>query len=132
LFYLGNVRDAKSVLASQKKNIKENRGVLNKMVGLAETLKSDFDNDNIDTLGAILHAGWSYKKELSCNISNGAIDHWYETALRHGAQGGKVLGAGNGGFLLLYAPNGADILRSAIRLYELRFKFDDSGTTIIY
>ena len=102
------------------------------MVILAENLRDEFKNDSIDRLGDILNAGWAYKKELSSNITNGAIDNWYDIAMQHGAKGGKVLGAGNGGFLLLFAPKGKDILRASMRLYELKFKFENTGTTIIY
>jgi D-glycero-alpha-D-manno-heptose-7-phosphate kinase len=132
LFYLGNVRDARSVLTKQKINIKNNLVTLNKMVKLAEDLKTELNSGNIDTFGNMLHAGWCYKKELADNVSNGAIDNWYDIALEHGATGGKVLGAGNGGFLLLFAPHGKAMLRSTMRLYELPFKFDDSGAIIIY
>jgi len=133
LFYLGGTRSSESVLTEQKQNILSNRGTLKKMVKLAEDLSYEFNNDSIDNLGTILNDGWAYKKELSSNVSNKVIDEWYSLAMKNGAEGGKLLGAGNGGFLLFYAPNGgADLLRAAIQLYELKFKFEDTGTTIIY
>ena len=132
LFYLGNTRGASSVLTEQKENISQKTSILKKMVILAENLRDEFKNDSIDRLGDILNAGWAYKKELSSNITNGAIDNWYDIAMQHGAKGGKVLGAGNGGFLLLFAPKGKAFLRAAMRLYELKFKFENTGTTIIY
>jgi len=133
LFYLGGTRSSESVLTEQKRNILANRNTLKKMVNLAEDLKNELNNNSIDNFGEILNAGWEYKKELSSNVTNGSIDDWYNEALIHGAKGGKLLGAGNGGFLLLYAPNGgADMLRASLRLYELKFKFENTGTKIIY
>lgn len=133
LFYLGGTRSSESVLTEQKNNILSNRTTLKKMVKLAEDLADELNNDSIDNFGEILNVGWKYKKELSSNVTNGDIDYWYNEALQHGAKGGKLLGAGNGGFLLLYAPDGgADMLRASLRLYELRFKFENTGTKIIY
>lgn len=132
LFYLGGTRSSESVLTEQKNNILSNRPTLKKMVKLAEDLASELNNDSIDNFGEILNTGWRYKKELSSNVTNGNIDYWYSEALRHGATGGKLLGAGNGGFLLLYAPDGgADMLRASLRLYELKFKFENTGSKII-
>lgn len=133
LFYLGGTRSSRSVLAEQKNNILSNRTTLKKMVDLTECLAEELNNNTLNNFGDILNAGWQYKKELSSNVSNGEIDYWYAQALEHGAKGGKLLGAGNGGFLLLYAPNGGvNMLRASLRLYELRFKFEDTGTKIIY
>jgi len=133
LFYLGGTRSSDSVLTEQKNNILSNRGTLKKMALLTVDLANELNNDTINNFGDILNAGWRYKKELSSNVSNGDIDYWYNEAMKHGAKGGKLLGAGNGGFLLLYAPNGgADILRASLRLYELNFKFENTGTKIIY
>jgi len=120
------------VLKEQQKKTKSNIETLRKMANLASELKYELKNDYIDNFGKILHEGWMYKKQLSSNISNPTIDYWYEKALKNGAEGGKVLGAGNGGFLLLYAPRTKEVLRLLIKLYELPFKFENSGTTIIY
>ena len=133
LFYLGGSRSSNSVLAEQKNNILKNRVILKKMVKLTEDLADELNRDSLDNFGEILNAGWEYKKELSSNVSNGEIDYWYNEALRHGAKGGKLLGAGNGGFLLLYAPDGGvNMLRASLRLYELKFEFENTGTKIIY
>jgi D-glycero-alpha-D-manno-heptose-7-phosphate kinase len=132
LFYLGGQRMSGSILSDQKKRISQNVPILKKMVKLTEDLKNELKNDSIDNFGTILNEGWQYKKELSTNISNGTVDHWYEMALDSGAKGGKLLGSGGTGFLLLFVPEGKDILRSIMRLYELPFKFENSGTTIIY
>jgi D-glycero-alpha-D-manno-heptose-7-phosphate kinase len=132
LFYLGDTRKASSVLEEQQERTKSNIEILRKMANLALELKYELKNDYIDNFGKILHEGWMYKKELSSNIANPTIDYWYDKALKNGAIGGKVLGAGGTGFLLLYAPGKREILRLLIKLYELPFKFENSGTTIIY
>jgi len=133
LFYLGGTRSSDSVLTEQKNKILSNRATLKKMVKLTENLAKELNNNSLESFGEILNAGWRYKKELSSNVSNGTIDYWYGEAFKHGAKGGKLLGAGNGGFLLLYAPDGGvDMLRASLRLYELKFKFENTGTKIIY
>lgn len=132
LFYIGNSRKTESVLAEQQKNVSLNHPVLKKMVKLAEDLRDELNNDSIHNFGQILSAGWHYKKELSKNITNGAIDFWYKKAIDNGATGAKLLGAGSGGFLLVCVPCDKSIIRANMDLYELPFKFEDSGTSIIY
>lgn len=133
LFYLGGSRETGSVLSGQKANIKQNIPILRKMVRLTEQLKNELNNDSIDNFGKILHEGWMYKKELSFNITNGNVDYWYNEGLKNGAEGGKLLGGGSTGFMLFYAPNGGkDLLRAKLRLLELPFKFENTGTQIIY
>jgi D-glycero-alpha-D-manno-heptose-7-phosphate kinase len=110
----------------------ENRPVLRKMVKLAEDLRDELNNDSIDHVGDILDAGWHYKKELCKSISNGAVDFWYNKAKESGATGGKLLGAGSTGFMLLYVPGDKNIICANMDLYELKFKFEDTGTSIIY
>jgi D-glycero-alpha-D-manno-heptose-7-phosphate kinase len=81
-----------------------------------------------------LHAGWLEKKKLASGISNPQIDAWYETARRNGAIGGKVLGAGGGGFLLLYAhpDRFVDIMQALPELHPVMFKLEPQGSKIIY
>jgi D-glycero-alpha-D-manno-heptose-7-phosphate kinase len=132
LFYLGGSRKTALILdgswgPSYVKNIVRN------LVRLAEVLRDDLKANNIDNVGDILDEGWNYKKELSHKISTLEIDNIYKKALRHGAAGGKLLGAGGTGFLLLRVPQDRqEEVRKALNLYELPFKFDDAGTTIIY
>ena len=107
MFYLGNTRSASNILSEQKENtINDEKKIenLHKMVNLSRKLKRELIKGNIDAMGDILHKGWTYKKELASKISNKIIDDYYDTALRNGAIGGKLLGAGGGGFLLFYAP----------------------------
>jgi D-glycero-alpha-D-manno-heptose-7-phosphate kinase len=82
----------------------------------------------------VLHQGWLEKKKLASGISNAQIDAWYERARQHGAIGGKLLGAGGGGFLLLYAPleRHRDIVRAMPELLPVAFRLEPQGSKIIY
>lgn len=137
MFYTGETRAAGSILSEQKKNTTTDKAKienLHKMVALAKDLKQELLSGNIDSAGDILHTGWMYKKELANGISNEAIDFYYDLALKNGATGGKLLGAGGGGFLLFYVKDeNKDKLRKAMAdLKELPFKFDNNGTSIIH
>ena len=136
LFYLGNTRSASSVLGEQKQNIEDGKKIenLSKMVKLAYELKSEILKGEIDALGESLHKGWILKKELASGISSEFIDHYYDLAINAGAMGGKLLGAGGGGFLLFYVkPDKHTKVKNALRdLTYTEFKFDNSGTKIIY
>ncbi len=81
----------------------------------------------------MMNEHWEWKKRRSSGISNGQIDEWYERAMANGALGGKVIGAGGGGFLMFYADDKAK-LRHAMRergLKEVRFRFDFEGTRVV-
>lgn len=136
LFYLGNVRSASSVLSEQKQNIEDGKKIenLSKMVDLAYVLKSEILRGEIDALGEILHKGWLLKKELASGISSQFIDHYYDLAIKAGAIGGKLLGAGGGGFLLFYVKQENQVsVKNALKdLTFTEFNFDNSGTKIIY
>ena len=140
MFYTGKSRSASDILEAQKKEITKpqnnNDKILNlhKMVKLAKELKEELLKGNIEILGDILHQGWMYKKELSNKISNEQIDYYYDIAMKNGATGGKLLGAGGGGFLLFYCKKeNQDRLRIALKdLKKIKFQFDNKGTTIVY
>jgi D-glycero-alpha-D-manno-heptose-7-phosphate kinase len=81
----------------------------------------------------IMNIHWEYKKKRSGNMSNPQIDEWYELAMNNGALGGKMIGAGGGGFLLFYTEN-KTALRSAMQgtgMEEVRFRFEHEGATIL-
>ena len=92
------------------------------------------NNPSPDILGEFLHRGWMLKKQLAKGVSNSKIDEYYEKALGAGATGGKISGAGGGGFLLLYCPRERQPeLRDALKhLRELEFSFEPEGSRIIY
>ncbi len=136
LFYLGNQRAASSVLIAQKRATETCEATirsLTRMADQAERLRSDIAVD-VNLLGEHLHDAWMLKRGLSAGITNPAIDDAYDAARAAGAVGGKLLGAGAGGFLLIYAPpEKQDAIGAALRDLPLhRVKIDHAGSTIIY
>ena len=89
---------------------------------------------NLYQIGTALHQGWLLKKSITDKISSSNIDEYYERALSAGALGGKLLGAGGGGFLLLYVEpqNRKAVIESLSNLYQLPFQFENTGTRITY
>lgn len=137
VFYTGRNRSASGILKEQRENtLKGGRRVKNlqKMVKLAHDLGKELSRGNIDEMGDILHTSWMYKRELARKISSGDIDAYYDLAVKNGASGGKLLGAGGGGFLLFYVKEyHQPMVRHALSgLKELDFQFDNDGSTIIY
>ncbi len=137
LLYTGITRSASKILAKQKSNMEADKRkykIMKKMVQLAYNLRDDLKKDNITTFGEILHTNWMYKKEMADGISNPAIDEWYDKARKNGATGGKLLGAGGGGFLLFYAPSEKhDAIKKALpTLRSIDFQFENRGSQIIF
>ena len=137
MFYTGKTRAAGSILAEQKKNTTDDEAKiknLHKMVQLSKDLKEELLKGNTNAMGEILHTGWMYKKELANGISNPDIDYYYNLAINNGALGGKLLGAGGGGFLLFYVEEQhKNRVRRALKdLKEIDFKFDTKGTSVVY
>lgn len=135
MFYVGGERKASKILSEQKENMKNEEKYKNvkKMVELTDKMKSSLNNGNIDDFGNILHEGWLYKKELTNNISNPLLDRYYQKALHAGAMGGKLLGAGGGGFFLFYCEQKYhNDLRNSLKLRELEFSFDSEGSKILF
>jgi D-glycero-alpha-D-manno-heptose-7-phosphate kinase len=136
MYYLGQTRVASEVLLEQQNNIRSDRSkiaTLCKMVQLARDLFLSLGRGDLDVFGEALHAGWMYKKELAKGISNQRIDHYYDKALRNGAQGGKLLGAGGSGFLLFYVAESEQerLHRALDDLDAFNVVFDDYGSTLI-
>ncbi|SHJ79625.1 D-glycero-alpha-D-manno-heptose-7-phosphate kinase [Clostridium amylolyticum] len=136
MFYTGDVRSASKILAEQSSNMKLKDKVKNqlKMCELTKTLKKELESNNIDAMGDILNEGWFLKRELASGISNPVIDDMYTTAREAGASGGKLLGAGGGGFLLFYVDekNQSNVRKALSPLREMDFHFDNSGSSIIF
>lgn len=133
-FYTGITRRADSILNEQKSNIEDRRILLNEMKQIAYTAQEELLAGNIDCLGELLHASWQLKKRLASKISNGSIDEIYQKACHAGALGGKISGAGGGGFLLLYCPyERQKAVREALYpLQELPFKTEPHGSKVIF
>lgn len=137
LLYTGMTRSADNILQEQSLNTASDeakRKALSRMKMQAEQMRDTLCNDDLDSFGEMLHEGWLLKKSLASGISIGPIDDWYETARSHGALGGKILGAGGGGFLLLYAhPEQHDVIVSSLpELRQIPFAFEPHGSTIVY
>ena len=136
LFYTGLNSDSNLVLREQKSNtqkkslVKEN---LDTMVSLAKELKMSFSSNKFEILGEMLHKGWLSKKTLASQISNSKIDRYYDLARKAGAEGGKILGSGGGGFILIYClPENQKSVREKLSdLTELHFNFANEGSKII-
>jgi D-glycero-alpha-D-manno-heptose-7-phosphate kinase len=137
LFYLGAVRSARTVLEEQQRNIASDaktRINLVQMTALADQLRRSLQVGTIDDMGLILDESWQRKKRLAQTISSDRIDQYYKRALRQGALGGKLLGAGGGGFLLFYCPpeKQADVVAALSDLRPMKFGFDTFGTKVIH
>ena len=91
-------------------------------------------NNKLDDFGYLLHESWVYKRQLSKKVTNSKINYLYDKAIKSGALGGKLLGAGGGGFMLLYVPNSKhDIFRKSFQTEVLvPFKFENMGSQIIF
>ena len=138
LFFTGISRKASSILKDQDKRSKENdKQMLNNLHYIKELgLKSKEALVNGDMLqfGELLNEHWEQKKKRSKNMSNSQIDEWYELGKKNGALGGKLIGAGGGGFLMFYAQD-RNKLRYAMKnagMEEVRFRFDFEGTKVIF
>jgi D-glycero-alpha-D-manno-heptose-7-phosphate kinase len=137
MFYTGDLRSASQILCQQVKNIasdadKEKAQL--EICKLTDQLHKELINDNIDSLGPILSAGWEHKRKLADGITNHSIDRAYEKALAAGAAGGKLLGAGGGGFLLFYVPEHKhnSVKNALAGLTFMEFGFSRGGTEVIY
>ena len=124
LLYTGITRESSSILKVQKKNVPKNIKILEQMKELASMAIGYWN------FGELLDKNWELKKQLG-PISTPRIDRMYEVAKKAGATGGKILGAGGGGFLLLYCPYGKDVIRKSISAIELPFEFEPNGSKVM-
>ena len=134
LIYTGITRRSSDILSKQKKNIKDKISVLNDIRDMVEEGKEYLIKGKLDDFGKLLHQGWERKKILAQGINNPLIEEIYQAARKAGALGGKISGAGGGGFLLLYCPvERQNRIRKALRnLRELPFRFEEEGTKAIF
>ncbi|MBQ2405142.1 MAG: GHMP kinase [Lachnospiraceae bacterium] len=135
MFYTGQLHSASKILKEQSGNITSGDKEANqlRMCELARELKDELQHNNIDAMGEILHEGWTLKRTLANGISNPVIDEYYDVAMKHGAIGGKLLGAGGGGFLLFYVPEKRQQeVRLALNLTQMPIALDTQGSAVIY
>jgi D-glycero-alpha-D-manno-heptose-7-phosphate kinase len=136
-FYTGITRSASKILHHQQRamgSAKKKLAVTRQMVELAQQMRRDLQADRADGVGQIIHEGWLLKKSLASGISNSVIDDWYVRARKAGAEGGKLLGAGAGGFMMFYAPPESHdaIARALGELRRVDFQFEPQGSRIIF
>lgn len=137
VMYTGITRGASPLLKKQSEEIandaRKTEGML-RMVELAYALREELVNNNTSAVGEILHENWMIKKEMTAGISNDVIDGWYQAARSAGAVGGKILGAGAGGFLMLYAPEEShDAIKKALPdLRHVPMGFEPLGSQVIF
>ena len=135
MFWTGHQRDAGGVLAEQSEKTPANLDHLRSMRDQARGLHEQLSNGAIDTsgFGRLLDQGWQMKRQLASSITTGQIDSWYEAAKEAGAQGGKLCGAGGGGFLLFIAPpeRHAEIRHALADLMEMTIEHETQGSQVV-
>jgi D-glycero-alpha-D-manno-heptose-7-phosphate kinase len=134
LFYTGITRKSESVLAEQKQHIPQCSSTLQDIRKQADIAYSSLKHGNLDTIGEVLYVNWLAKKKLARGISTPDIDRYYGAAIGAGADGGKIAGAGGGGFLLLYCKlsKQAAVRRALSDLVELHFNLEPYGSQVIF
>jgi D-glycero-alpha-D-manno-heptose-7-phosphate kinase len=136
IFYTGVTRSASAILAQQSRASASDgatRQALRRMVELAYVMRDELGRGNIDGFGALLDENWQLKRNLAGGVTNGGIDDWYDVGMKAGALGGKLLGAGSGGFLMFYAPlDRHEDIANALGLRRIRFGFEPLGSRILF
>lgn len=134
LFHTGYSRLAEDVAKSVVENIEINKIQLMKINSIVDSAIKIIKNGNMDDIGYLLDETWEQKKQLSKKVSNSFIQECYDAAKQAGALGGKITGAGGGGFLLLYAPieKQKEIKKTLSKLLHVPFKFENNGSSIIF
>lgn len=138
LFFTGFSRSAGSILADQKTRTEKADGEMLANLHYAKELglrsREALEKGDTGTFGELMHEHWEHKRRRSAGMSNPQIDEWYELGRKNGAIGGKLVGAGGGGFLLFYSEDHRR-LRTAMakaKLEEVRFRFDFEGTKVLF
>ena len=134
MFYTGIQRSSAPILSEQKANIEKKFEALKKLSNLVPIFRKAIERGDFREAGEILHQNWLIKKELSSQISNSLIEEMYHKAIQAKAWGGKILGAGGGGFLLVIAsPQNQPSVIDALKDYPLvSFRFTEAGSKIIF
>lgn len=136
VFFTGRTRSASAVLAKQSEAMRtgDRRILMRRMVQLAFDLKQELESGHLRNVGEILHENWRLKTQMSASISDTEIDDWYAKGRASGALGGKLLGAGNGGFMMFFAPpeRHAAIVEALPGLQPVKFHFERNGAQIVF
>jgi len=138
LFFTGFSRSASSILADQQRRTAEHDAEmlrsLHHVKGLGIRSRAALEKGDTTAFGELMHEHWEHKKRRSGGMTSAQIDEWYDLGRRNGAIGGKLVGAGGGGFLMFYTEDHRR-LRSAMAgagLEEIRFRFDFEGTKVLF
>lgn len=135
VFFTGRTRSASAVLAEQSRKMQgaDRKALVRQMVRLAFDMKAELESGSLQAFGEILDANWNLKRQLADGISDLQIDSWYEEGVRNGALGGKLLGAGNGGFIMFFAPPHTHArIEEALGLQRVSFRMERNGTQIVF
>lgn len=137
MFFTGYSRSASNVLSDQKKRSeKDDKEMLNNLhfiKELGQSIKETLEKGNCAEFGRLMHEHWLHKKKRSSGISSEQINRWYDIGFANGALGGKLIGAGGGGFLMFYAKDRATLREAMAKegLSEVRFRFDHHGSRVM-
>src|SRR5215211_504815 len=137
MFFTGYSRDADGLLEDQRTRSQggdeEMLANLEEVERLGRRIREVLEHGDTQTFASLMHEHWLRKRERSTAMSNDAINRWYDTGIENGALGGKLIGAGGGGFLLFYADDQARLREAMVEegLSEVRFGFDFDGSTVI-
>jgi D-glycero-alpha-D-manno-heptose-7-phosphate kinase len=136
VFFTGRTRSASAVLANQSVAMRtaDRRVLMRRMVQLAFEMKEQLESGTLEHFGDLLDENWRLKSQLTSGITDPQIDAWYTSGIAHGALGGKLLGAGNGGFIMFYAPKERHphITAALSELEPVKFRFDRAGAQIVF
>ena len=137
LFFTGYTRAAGEILKEQdvksKKNDQSMITNLHFIKQIGRDVQETLESDNVQRFGELMNIHWEYKKERSSAMSNERINHWYDLAIQNGALGGKLIGAGGGGYMMFLCEERARVrlVLTEAGLEELRFRFDFEGTKVV-
>jgi D-glycero-alpha-D-manno-heptose-7-phosphate kinase len=137
LFFTGYSRSADTILEDQKtrseRGDQEMLDNLHTIAGIGRQVRDVLERGDTRRFAALMHEHWEHKRVRSRSMSSGEIDRWYDVGMASGALGGKLVGAGAGGFLMFYAGDPAGVRQAMARegLTELRFAFDHDGSAVV-
>ncbi len=137
LFFTGYSRSASSILKDQDSRTRQSDSAMVQNLHYVKDLglrsQIALETGDLKRFGELMHEHWEHKKQRSGGMSNPAIDVWYQTAMANGAVGGKLIGAGGGGFLMFYTEDKTRLRHAMLQagLREVRFRFDFEGTKVV-
>ena len=136
VFYTGRTRKASEILKNQSENMRkvDKFDMVTKMVSLVYDMKDILKKNQISSFGELLHKNWELKCKISDNVTDPQIDEWYKNGIQAGATGGKILGAGNGGFMIFFAEKEKHTgIQNALKgLERVPFSFEREGSKVIF